>query len=128
MTNKIQVSANDRGRIFVLGGENADEFYGNAAGVLGDAAKADRLLEDFQILVNPEVGQAVAAAAPVRPGGGYSPAAASAPSAPGAPSCDHGPRTFKGAFTSKAGKEMPSSWQCQSRDRASQCKAVWNND
>jgi hypothetical protein len=127
MTNKIQVSANDRGRIFVIGGENADEFFDNAAGVLRDGSKAERLIEDFQILIDPQVGQAVANAAPVRPGGGYSPAPAAA-SAPGAPSCDHGPRSFKGAFTSKAGKEMPSSWQCQSRDRASQCKAVWNND
>lgn len=128
MTNKIQVSANDRGRIFVIGGENPDEFYDNLAGTLGTVEKANRVLEDFQVIVDPSVAPAVAAAAPVRPGGYGGGAPAAAASAPGAPSCDHGPRQFKAAFTSKAGKEMPSSWQCQSRDRASQCKAQWNND
>jgi hypothetical protein len=126
MSDNIWVSfRNPDGRTFTIGGSDPDQFFDNLAGVFGDGDKAKRVFEDFAVLADPPVAAAVANAAPLRTGSG--PAAAAA-SAPGAPVCDHGPRQFKAAFTSKAGKDMPSSWQCQSRDRASQCKAVWNND
>jgi hypothetical protein len=107
------------GRTFTIGGSDPGTFEANAVGM---GLNADKLIEDFQVLGDPPVAQAVANAAPIRQGG------ATAPAAPGAPMCDHGmPRVFKDAFTSKAGKAMPSSWQCQSRDRNDQCKAKWND-
>lgn len=129
MTAKIQVSGKfPDGRIFVVGGDNADELFDNLSGVLGTGEQAQRVFEDFQILADPTVGGAVNNAAPIRGAGSGAPPAAPGASAPGAPMCDHGmPRVFKAAFTSKAGKDMPSSWQCQSRDRNDQCKAKWND-
>lgn len=131
MTANIQLSYRDQhGRIFVVGGDTPAEFEANVVGMLGgNDAAVQRVFEDFQILADPPVQQAVANAAPVRAGGftGGTPAPQAGPPAPGAPSCQHGPRAYKEAFTSKAGRAMPSSWQCQSRDRNDQCKAQWND-
>jgi hypothetical protein len=107
------------GRTFTIGGGNADVFFENLVGVFGEQEKAQRIFEDFQILADPPSPQQSQPAA-------RSGAPAQAPP-PGGPSCPHGPRTFKEAFMSKAGKQMPSSWQCQSRDRNDQCKAQWND-
>jgi hypothetical protein len=92
MTANIQVSGKlPDGRIFVVGGDTADLFFDNLAGVLGDGEKAQRVIEDFQILVDPTIGQAVANVAPLRTGGAAAPTAAHV-AAPGAPMCDHGAR------------------------------------
>lgn len=122
MTAKIQVSGKlPDGRIYVVGGDNADELFDNLAGVLGDGEAAQKVFQDFTVLLDPPSGQ------PSQPAQSFAPAAPPA-GAPGAPVCPHGPRTYKEGFTSKAGKQMPSSWQCPSRDRAAQCKAVWNDN
>lgn len=118
MSDNIWVSfRNPDGRTFTIGGATAGDFEANAQGMGLDA---NALIEDFQVLVDPpqpQQSQPAAASGSVqqRP-------------APGAPVCDHGPRVLKPAFTSRAGKEMPSSWQCQSRDRNNQCKAQWNDN
>jgi hypothetical protein len=126
MTANIQVSYRDQhGRIFVIGGNDPDSFFDNLAGVFGTGDQAKRVFEDFQLIVDPPVAAAVNNAASLRTGSAPAPAVASAP---GAPSCAHGPRKYKESFTSKAGKDMPSSWQCQSRDRNDQCKAQWNDN
>lgn len=122
MSDNIWVSfRHPDGRTFTIGAATPGEFEAAATGMGLDA---NALIEDFQVLADPPVAQAVANAAPLRTAGG---APAAAASAPGAPSCAHGPRSYKAAFTSKAGKDMPSSWQCQSRDRNDQCKAQWND-
>lgn len=127
MSDNIWVSyRNPDGRTFTIGGSNPDVFFENALGMFdGDREKAARLAEDFQVLADPPAAQAVTNAAPLRAGGAP---AAPAAAPPGAPSCQHGVRTYKESFTSRAGKAMPSSWQCTSRDRNDQCKAVWNDN
>lgn len=130
MTANIQLSYRDQhGRIFVVGGDTPAEFETNLVGMFGGNQDAvGRVLEDFQILADPPVAQAVANAAPLRTSPGASAPAAGSPPPPGGPSCQHGPRRYKDAFTSQAGRPMPSSWQCTSRDRTDQCKAVWNDN
>lgn len=125
MTANIQVSYRDQhGRIFVIGGSTPEEFELAVQGMLGNE-KVGQVFDDFQLIADPPVAEAVANAASLRTGNG--PAAAAA-SVPGAPLCDHGmPRVYKEAFTSRAGRAMPSSWQCNNPDRNNQCKAKWND-
>jgi hypothetical protein len=71
--------------------------------ILGD--KAQQLVEDFQLVVNPEAAAAVQNAAPLRAatalpaqpagfnGGGFAP--------PGAPTCDHGARVRRTGTSAK---------------------------
>lgn len=119
MSYQIWVSGrHPDGRTFTVGGESFDQFFTNATDLFGPDA-AQRLSEDFGVLVDPP--------SPT-PSQQQAPSARPSAPAPGAPVCDHGPRRYKESFTSKAGKAMPSSWQCTSGDRASQCKAVWNDN
>jgi hypothetical protein len=114
MTSNIQVSSKDaHGRIFVIGGETFDSFWANAVDIL-TAEKAQQLVDDFQLLTNPEAANAVANAAPLRTGGTPVPAQPSgfggggfAP--PGAPTCDHGPRVRR---TGTSGKGPWVGWFC----------------
>lgn len=120
MTANFQISGKAAdGRIYVVGGDNYDEFTTNLLAVFGPEM-ADRVVEDFQFLVDPPSQPAVAAATSVR----SSPAAAAAPapSAPGAPSCEHGPRTFR----SGVGKKGPwTAYFCSQPKGAVQCEAIW---
>lgn len=124
MTANIQLSAkHPDGRIFVIGGDNFDEFFANAVAFF-PAEQAERVVEEFQFLLDPSAAPAVEAAAPLRTG---APAAAptAAASAPGAPMCDHGPRTFR---TGKSAKGNWSAWFCaapQSTPKAQQCEPLW---
>ncbi len=125
MSDNVWVSArHPDGRTFTVGGPTPDVLIENLMGLYeGNQEKVNKVLDGFDILADPP--------APPTPSAGGG--ASSAPSQgggnapPGAPSCDHGPRVYKEPFTSRAGKAMPSSWQCQSRDRNFQCKAVWND-
>lgn len=120
MTAKLQVSGKlPDGRIYVIGGDTADELFDNLSGVLGDGEAAQKVFQDFTVLLDPPSVPQSSPAARSGPAAG--------PPAPGAPSCQHGTRYRKEGFMSKAGKQMPSSWQCPSLDRASQCKALWND-
>jgi hypothetical protein len=124
MTATVQVSGKlPDGRIYVIGGDTFDAFYANALEFFnGDPNQADRLIEDGRVaLLDPPSPQRS------QPAASSGPATNSAPP-PGGPSCMHGPRRFKEAFTSKAGKALPTSWQCPSQDRSDQCKPVWNDN
>jgi len=113
MTSNIQVSGKDSaGRIFVIGGDTFDSFWQNAVDILGD--QAQRLVEDFQLVVNPEAAPAVANAAPLRTGtpvpaqpAGFAGGGGFAP--PGAPTCDHGARVRR---TGTSGKGPWVGWFC----------------
>lgn len=122
MTANFQISgkaADDR--IFVIGGENYSEFAGNLQDIFGP--QADRVLEDFQFLVDPASAQAVATAAPLRDNGPAQPQQP-APPAPGAPTCDHGARKF---VTSKPGAAKQwQAWMCPTaQGAADKCQPVW---
>jgi hypothetical protein len=121
VTANVQVSYRDNaGRIFVIGGENFDEFYANSVDLIGDTA-ARQLTEDFQLLVNPEAAPAVAAAGPVR-ANAAAPARAAAAPVPGAPTCEHGARTHR---TGVGSKGPWSAWFCPQPKGAAQCEAIW---
>lgn len=132
MSDTIWVSVRDtKGRTFTVGGTSYPEFAANLTDILGTDG-ANKVIEDFQFLADPQVQAAVAAADPIRPsgsggfGGGRQ---APAQAAPGAPVCDHGPMEYNPPGTStKTGKRYSSSWRCVSRDRNNQCKAKWNDD
>jgi len=123
ISDNVWVSArHPDGRTFTVGGPSADALIENLMGLYeGNQEKVNAVLDGFDILHTPP--------APAAPQGGASspPSSGGGAAPPGAPSCDHGIRAYKDAFTSRAGKAMPSSWQCQSRDRNNQCKAIWND-
>lgn len=122
MTANFQVSGKaPDGRIYVVGGNDFSEFSGNLQDMFGP--QADRVIEDFQFLVDPQSAPAVENAAPLR-GGDPSPAQSSAGvPAPGAPTCDHGARVFR---TSKPGAAKQwQAWFCPQPKGAVQCSAVW---
>jgi hypothetical protein len=114
MTANIQVSGKyPDGRIFVIGGDNADDFYNNVAGILGDTA-ANQIREDFAILSNPGAAGAVATAAPLRTAAAAAPVQEQAnpwgsPPPPGSPTCDHGARVRR---TGTSGKGPWVGWFC----------------
>lgn len=128
MTSNIQVSYRDTaGRIFVIGGDTFDSFHANAVDIIG-APEAGKLIEDFQLLTNPEVAPAVQNAAPLRSspvpaepagfgGGGFAP--------PGAPTCDHGPRVRR---TGTSAKGAWVGWFCPTpKGTPGQCKAKFGD-
>lgn len=119
MTANIQVSGKlPDGRIYVIGGDTADQFFDNLAGVLGNGETAQRVMEDFAVLVDPPSAQ------PSQPAVRSAPAQQAAPSAPGAPPCDHGPRSFRTG--TKANGQAWSAWFCAAPKGApDQCKPVW---
>lgn len=123
MSDNIWVSyRHPDGRTFTIGGNTPDAFFDNAAGMLGDGQAAQRLAEDFQVLANPSVAPAVAAAAPLRTPS-PAPAANTPPPAPGAPTCIHGARTFR---SSKPGASKQwTAWFCPQPKGADQCEAIW---
>jgi hypothetical protein len=127
MSDNVWVSTRlPDGRTVTVGGVTVAAMVENLMDLYEqDQAKVNRVLDAFEYLVDPPQPPAPTEnnkPAPSAPssGGGAAP--------PGAPFCDHGPRAYKDAFTSRAGKSMPSSWQCQSKDRNSQCKAIWNDN
>lgn len=124
MTSNIQISGKAvDGRIYVIGGENFDEFFANLSSVFAEPGQAERVVEDFQFLVDPPSQPAYAAAAPLR-AADPSPVPSSAPApAPGAPTCLHGPRVFRSGTSAKG---PWSAWFCPTPKGApDQCKATW---
>lgn len=126
MSDNIWVSyRNPDGRTFTIGGNTPDNFFDNATGMLGSGEAAQRLLEDFQVLADPPIAQAVANAAPLR--GASAPAAgprpAAAPPVPGGPTCDHGARVFR-TGTKKNGQAW-TAWFCPQPKGAPQCDVEW---
>lgn len=124
MTANFQISGKaDDGRIYVVGGENFAEFSGNLQDLFGP--QAERVIEDFQFLVDPPTAPAVANASNLR-GGAPSPAPSSGGNpAPGAPTCEgHGqPREFK---SSKPGAAKQwSAWFCRVPKESGGCAPLW---
>lgn len=123
MSDNVWVSArHPDGRTFTVGGADYAALVANLMDLYeGNQEKVNKVLDGFDILSDPP--------APAQPAGGASSAPSSGGGAPppGAPSCEHGVRTWKEAFQARSGKAMPSSWQCPSRDRNNQCKAIWND-
>ena len=124
MTANFQISGKaPDGRIYVIGGDNYPEFAANLQEMYGP--QADRVLEDFQFLLDPPSAPAVANAQPLR-GNAPSPAQSSAGSpAPGAPLCEgHGqPRQFK---SSKPGAPKQwSAWFCAVPKEQGGCAPLW---
>jgi hypothetical protein len=115
------------GRTFTIGGSDPDKFFDNATGMLGNAETAQRLMEDFQVLADPPVAQAVANAAPLRAStsttSSPSPARAPAPPVPGGPACDHGARIFRSG-RKKDGSNW-NAWFCPQPKGQPQCDVEW---
>ena len=119
MTHKVQVSGKDRnGNIYVIGGDDVDDFLGVAVGVLG-GEDAQAVLDGFKHILPLSAGSeptvaAVAAqlGATVVSGGGDSPVG---------PPCPHGPRQWKEG-TSKAGKAYKG-WFCGAN--VDDCRPEW---
>lgn len=122
MTLNFQVSAKaPDGRIYVVGGENYSEFAGNLQDIFGP--QADRVIEDFQFLVDPQSAPAVAAAAPLRDNGPSLAQSSAGVPAPGAPTCEHGARKF---VTGNSAKGPWSAWMCPTpKGTPGQCKPQW---
>lgn len=122
MTANFQISGKAAdGRIYVVGGDNYDEFTTNLLAIFGPEM-ADRVVEDFQFLVDPPSAPAVANASSLR-GSDPSPAQSSAGNpAPGAPTCSHGARVFRSGTSAKG---QWSAWFCPAPKGPDQCKAVW---
>lgn len=126
MTFPVQVSENNRGRIFVIGGADADEFHANAVALLGGEDAAAALLEEFKAVfapkeVTPE--QAVQTAQQLL---GATPVADIPPTNGSVPSCVHGPRKYVPAGVSKrTGNAYPAFWGCEApQGTFPKCKPV----
>ena len=122
MTANFQISGKaPDGRIYVVGGDNYEEFSGNLLAIFGPEM-ADRVAEDFQFLVDPPSAPAVANAGSLR-GDAPSPAQSSAGApAPGAQTCNHGARVYKSGTSAKG---QWAAWFCPAPTGPGQCKAVW---
>lgn len=124
MTSNFQISGKAAdGRIYVIGGENFAEFCANLQDIYGPGA--DRVIEDFNFLLDPSIAEAAATAAGLRTAApAPSPApSAGAPSAPGAPECAHGARVFR---TGTGAKGQWQAWFCPTpKGTPNQCAAQW---
>lgn len=124
MTANFQISGKaPDGRIYVVGGDTWAEFSGNLQDVYGP--QADRIIEDFNFLLDPSIAEAAATAAGLRsvPAAPSRAASGSTPPAPGAPECVHGARVFR---TGTGSKGQWQAWFCPTpKGTADQCPAQW---
>lgn len=99
------------GRTFTIGGATPGDFEANVQGM---GLNAGQLIDDFQVLANPSVAPAVAAAQPLRTAAAAAPSQEQAnpwgsPPPPGSPTCDHGARVRR---TGTSGKGPWVGWFC----------------
>ena len=140
----MQVSGKIGDQIFVIGGETAEEFLGNATAILGSDV-VERIRDGFALCFDRDMAQAVATVAAVFPTApaaapSAAPTSGAAPAAEGpktetdkwnnvwtyglpeAPSCPHGQRVHK-AGTSQAGKPYKA-WVCGTTSPAAYRKKI----
>jgi hypothetical protein len=128
VTSQYQASGKtNAGNIYVVGGENYDEFYGNVNALFGgDLGAVEAMLSEFRSTLLPigEPRQLHQAASTVNRGFSQQAPPPSQPAAPSAPLCDHGvPREYKSG--EKNGKTW-AAWFCNgTRDRNEQCPPKW---
>lgn len=108
MTEKIQISAKlNNGTIVVVGGDNPDEFYENAVGMVGIDG-ADEVKAEFMNLIPPSGGAQQAPQQQYQPRQG----AGSPPGGDTLCPSHQQAAEWRGPGTSKAGNAYQGFWKC----------------
>lgn len=122
MTAQIQISGKAaNGIIFVVGGENYDDFYANLLATLGNTAEVDATIAAARQLISASPTSAAPAQSAPQQQTQQQPVAAADSNAP---VCAHGTRVWKEGISSKNNKPWKM-WACPSQDRNAQCEPSW---
>ena len=133
MTANVQISGKSQsGIIFVVGGNDVDDFKLNLAGVLGgDTATADQIIDACAALITPA--SAGGSPAPAGTPADFQQAAANVTKAfpqaqpvvaqGPAPVCAHGQRTYKEGTAASTGRQWRA-WMCPA-PKGQSCPPEW---